>query len=134
MGIPSTGIPYRFPSDASPGHDIGLTEGVGFPIPNSHVEIEMVVWAVQVVEQQQLSAFATASAVVVVAGFELPDFAPMQYLLGPEASLPFAALDQVVPFVALVVLVELASFDIVADTQVVAMAVAVLDTVAVGQA
>ena len=95
IGIPSTGIPYRFPSSASPGHATGLTENVSPSIPNSQIEIEMVVLAVQVAEQQQLFAFASASAVVVVVEFELPEFAPMQYVFGPEASLPVAALDQV---------------------------------------
>ena len=52
-----------------------------------------------------------------------------------KASLPVADPDQVVPsIVALVVLAELASIDIVVGIQVVAMAVAVLDTVAAVQA
>ena len=95
----------------------------------------MVVLAVQVAGQQRLLAFASASAVVVAVELELPDFVPKQYVLGLEASLPVVALDQVEPsIVVLVVLVELASSDSVVDTQVVAMAVAVLDIVAVVQA
>ena len=47
MGIPSTGIPYHFPSSASPGHAVGLTENVDPSIPSFPVEVEMVVLAVQ---------------------------------------------------------------------------------------
>ena len=132
MGIPSTGIPYHFPSSASLGYATGLTENVDLSIPNSLVEVEIVVLAVAVAEQQRLFAFASAATVVAVVEYELPGFLPKRFVVGPEASLPAVALDPVVPsIVALVVLAELASLGTVVDTQVVAMAVPMFDIAAV---
>ena len=129
MGIPSIGIPCHFPIPASLGHANGLTE-TGLSIPN--FLIEMVVLVVQQAVQQQLSVFASGAAVAEAVECMLPGFVPLQCWLGPEASLPVAVTDQVVPsVVALVALVEHASFDIVVGTPAVAMVEPVLVPAAV---
>ena len=123
-----TGILDHFPSLASLGYAIGLTEHVDLSIPNPLVEIENVILAVQAVELRRLSAFAFAASAVAFAESGMPGFVPTQFGVGPEASLPAVALALVVPLiVALVVLVELAFLDTVVDTQVVAMAVPMVD-------
>ena len=130
VDIPPTDIPYRFPSSASPGYAIGLTE-----CSNSSFQIgvEMVVVVAPMTAQLRPVVFANVTSAGAFVEVELLESVLTPSVVRPEA--PAVALSQEVPLIAaLVASVELASVHVVEDTQVVAMAVAAVDIAVVERA